>query len=356
MNKGKSFPLARAAFVSGVSAAFILWAAGQHAEEPLRQVSGPEDLRRELRRAQAASLPSDGLPVFFDAGGFVLTGNTEGASALAGGLVPVAGEDGAPRWPVTLSEDPLTRETVFLNAGGEEACRLAPPPGYDPAWPLAAALPDGAPGWADAAAYDPAWVVMTAWLTAADAAPAAGGGGGAGAFGEGPVPASAGAVPVPEGDAAGTASAALAASAPVFPASAGDPGAATNGTTAVPGFRAPPAARAVYVDARRGEDALTGLAPAPSRDAGGGTADGPKRTVRAGVGALRDGGRLVIMDGTYAEGLDVRGLKADVRVQGNVVLARPRPAPASGGDPPRAEGGDPAPTGTVARAASPGIF
>jgi hypothetical protein len=74
------------------------------------------------------------------------------------------------------------------------------------------------------------------------------------------------------------------------------------------------------------------------------------------VAALRDGGRLVIMDGTYAEGLDVRGLKADVRVQGNVVLARPRPAPAPGGGLPRAEGGDPAPTGTVARAASPGIF
>jgi hypothetical protein len=350
MNRKEKSPLARAALVSGVSAAFILWAAGQHAEEPLRQVSGPEDLRRELRRAQAASLPSDGLPVFFDAGGFVLTGNTEGASALAGGLVPVAGEDGAPRWPVTLSEDPLTRETVFLNAGGEEACRLAPPPGYDPAWPLAAALPDGAPGWADAAAYDPAWVVMTAWLTAADAAPAAGGGGGAGAFGEGPVPASAGAVPVPEGDAAGTASAALAASAPVFPASAGDPGAATNGTTAVPGFRAAPAACAVYVDARRGEDALTGLSPAAAREAGGGTAaDGPKRTVRAGVGALRDGGgRLVVMEGTYAEGLDVRGLKADVRIRGAVVLV---PAAAAYEAPPgAAPAAAPAPTGTVHRA------
>ncbi len=47
------------------------------------------------------------------------------------GLVPVY-ENSVPVYPVTILEDPKTRQTVFLNADGEEVYALAPAPGYDP--------------------------------------------------------------------------------------------------------------------------------------------------------------------------------------------------------------------------------
>lgn len=47
------------------------------------------------------------------------------------GLVPRY-ENSVPVFPVTILEDPTTRETVFLNADGEEVYALSPAPGYDP--------------------------------------------------------------------------------------------------------------------------------------------------------------------------------------------------------------------------------
>ncbi len=109
-------------------------------------------------------MPGSDYPLFFDAGEFVLTGKSDAALALAAALVPVAGTDGRERWPVTLYEDPLTRETVFLNAEGREAYKLEPPPGYDAMWLLRSRFPDGVPDGIDERLYDPAWVIMTAWL------------------------------------------------------------------------------------------------------------------------------------------------------------------------------------------------
>ncbi len=47
------------------------------------------------------------------------------------GLSPVF-ENSVPVYPVTILEDPNTRETVFLNADGKELYALPPAPGYDP--------------------------------------------------------------------------------------------------------------------------------------------------------------------------------------------------------------------------------
>lgn len=41
-------------------------------------------------------------------------------------------ENSVPVYPVTILEDPTTRETVFLNADGKELYALPPAPGYDP--------------------------------------------------------------------------------------------------------------------------------------------------------------------------------------------------------------------------------
>lgn len=47
------------------------------------------------------------------------------------GLIPEY-ENSVPVYPVTILEDPTTRETVFLNADGEEVYALSPAQGYDP--------------------------------------------------------------------------------------------------------------------------------------------------------------------------------------------------------------------------------
>ena len=351
MSKKNGFLAVRVMLALGVCAAFILWAAGQHTGTPPRQISGPEDLRLELWRAQSQVLPDDRFPVFFDAGEFVLTGNTEGAFRLAEGLLPIAGVDGIARWPVTLFEDALTRETVILDAGGGEFARLAPPLGYDPAWLLETAFLDGAavPEWAGVDAYDPARVVVTARLL-----PGRSGIPGTAASGS-LMDASSitAAVPEPAGAAPGWIAADAASPAvdvsPVPVAGSRDiagqfVSAATNGASAVPGFISPPAARAIYVSARKESGALAG------KSADGAPNDDPGQTLRAGMDALRSGGRrLVVMEGTYGEGINVQGMKADVRIRGDVVLTRPRAVPAPAHTPLREAGDVPAPTGTVAR-------
>jgi len=46
--------------------------------------------------------------------------------------------NGFPLYRISIYEDPVSRETVFLNRYGMEACRLAAEPGYDPyAWQTA---------------------------------------------------------------------------------------------------------------------------------------------------------------------------------------------------------------------------
>ncbi len=166
MNTSCIWLATRAAPVLGAALIALAWAYGRDGCAGIPAVGGPEALRRELWLAQARALPAEAGPVTADAGLRVYTGE-EGADALAlaEGLVPVAGADGAAVWPVTLYEDGETRETVFLNADGQEAGRLPPPDGYDPGWPLAAAFPGGVPGGAAQEGYDPAAVALTVWLS-----------------------------------------------------------------------------------------------------------------------------------------------------------------------------------------------
>jgi len=157
----------RAAPVLGAALIALAWAYGRDGGAGIPSVGGPEALRRELRLAQARELPVEAGPVTADAGLRVYTAE-EGADALAlaEGLVPVAGAGGAAVWPVTLYEDGETRETVFLNADGQEAGRLPPPDGYDPGWALEAAFPGGVPGGVESACYAPSRVALTVTLVA----------------------------------------------------------------------------------------------------------------------------------------------------------------------------------------------
>lgn len=255
-----------------------------------------------------------GASVYADAGDFLFIskGDADG-NAFAEGLVPVMGADNVMRWPVTVFEDPLTRETVLLNADGDEVGRLGKPVDYDPAWVTDTLFPDGVPKEIDAAEYDPARVVLCAGLLSSLP------------------PASAAAGLRAQSD-PGTGSSPAAEKTdrlrtskekePSAADRAGPPRAneAQDAPTNAPGQSvAKPASRVqgriVYVDRKLGKDTWAGRA-------GHATADnnGPKRTVAAGVKALRDGDQLVISDGVYGETLDVRGKKSIVRIRGNVVL------------------------------------
>ena len=312
----------RAAPVLGAALVALAWAYGRDGGAGIPSVGGPEALRRELRLAQARELPVEAGPVTADAGLRVYTAE-EGADALAlaEGLVPVAGAGGADVWPVTLYEDGETRETVFLNADGQEAGRLPPPDGYDPGWALEAAFPGGAPDGVESACYAPSRVALTVTLVApeegasglaeagrADAGAAPGGNGAARAAESG------GAV-----SGAGVAASGDAGEAPALSGQAAGPDAAQDGG-AVLGAAG---LGTVFVDARDGDDACTGRAR--SRAAGA-PDDGPKRSLGAGLAALAGGGRLVVTGGAFGEGLDVRGRAVDVRIDGEVALGR-RAAP-----------------------------
>lgn len=152
-----TFALAVSAIAS--ASVIVLSSATVTNGDPLT-VSGPEALRDELHRVQAATLPVP-EPVTLDMGWRLYTGDGGvEAAALAAALLPAESPDGGTGWPVTLREDPWTRATVFLNADGDPVGWLPPPEGYDPGWALAAGLPAGTgPG-----AFDPASVSATFWL------------------------------------------------------------------------------------------------------------------------------------------------------------------------------------------------
>ena len=93
--------------------------------------------------------------------------------------------------------------------------------------------------------------------------------------------------------------------------------ASTNTLTGT-GGDAPAAYRhtTVHVDANRGDDLWSGLA-GPGASSG---ADGPKRTLAAGISSLRPLDTLIIGSGTYAGSLDVRGRDVTVRFDGHAVF------------------------------------
>lgn len=340
MNTSFKWLATRAAPVLGAALIALAWAYGRDGGAGIPTVGGPEALRRELWLTQARALPAGAGPVTVDAGPRVYTGD-EGADALAlaEGLVSVAGAGGAAVWPVTLYEDGETRETVFLNADGQEAGRLPPPVGYDPGWALEAAFPGGVPGGVAQEDYDPAAVALTVWLSSPEWLDVLDAGGSSRAAGR--------------GDATGSGLAA--APGPVQKAEAGEAHAIyrddrhsagdtrTNATSAAVGRIHPPGGRTVFVDARSGNDIWSGRVRAVSEG------DGPKQTIRAGLAVPAGGKRLVVGGGRYRENIDVKDLDVRVRIAGDVTLLRPaaeRSAPPARATVPAVF----APTGEVARA------
>ena len=303
--------------ITGICAVsfYILLAAGPANGSRERQISCPEDLRTELWLAQVASPPrADGVPVLADAGDFLFIsqGDADG-SDFTEGLVPVLGADNVMRWPVTVFEDPLTRETVFLNADGEEVGRLGMPLDYDPAWVIETVFPEGVPQEIDSADYDPSRVVLCANLLSTLPPESARTGLRAHT---GPEKAEKQEAEKTERQRTSKEEGHSGADREALPGEGPEPAARTN----APGQSASrPVSRVqgriVYVDRKCGKDTWAGRA-------GRATADnnGPKRTVAAGVKALRDGDQLLISDGVYGETLDVRGKRTLVRIKGDVAL------------------------------------
>lgn len=166
MNRLRGFSLVGAVAAFG-TAAVVGRPFGQEIEaEPVR---GPEDLREELRSAQFAAPPCEGV-LACDAGAFPFLpdGSDPDGERFAAGLL--SGDDGNGTWPAEVFEDRETRETVFLNSAGAEILRLPPPPGYAAGWILDALYPEGGVPADVAAGYDPARVVLAARLRFPDAA------------------------------------------------------------------------------------------------------------------------------------------------------------------------------------------
>ena len=86
--------------------------------------------------------------------------------------------------------------------------------------------------------------------------------------------------------------------------------------------------RIIYVDQRTGSDARAGRSFVCS------AGDGPKKTIGAGLGAVEDGGCLVIKPGSYGESLDIAGRNVRVEIVGYVDLSGPRPVEAPDSPPP----------------------
>lgn len=298
----------------------IVWALALYGDGGPLRVAGPRDLREEFRDAQFDAPPSLD-PLSYDAGVYVFDPDGSDADdlALAAGLIPQSAGGGA-LCPVTLYEDPFTRDTVFLNVLGEEILRIPPEDGYSQDWVLDALYPYGDVPADMMSAYDPSRVVMSALLAG---------------FSDGPTSGAADAEPR---RAVSGASKPLADAGIAVGTSLAD-GIAANGGSGVSQVQnggvqgeagaagaadfaqqdAAPRYRSIYVDGFRGRDSRTGRF-AVSADGGTDGTDGPKRTIRAGLSALGAGGVLVVLPGEYAESLDVRGTGADVRIEGDVVL------------------------------------
>jgi len=77
----------------------------------------------------------------------------------------------------------------------------------------------------------------------------------------------------------------------------------------------PPPGRTVYVSATHGNDAFSG------RRARARLFDGPRKTIRGGMRAVRPGDTLVIQESKYLEDLNIAGKSVSVRISGNVELS-----------------------------------
>lgn len=149
------------ALAAGVT---LVCAGTREGAHPAARVAGPEDLRTVLWLAHSEAPPGGELS--WDSGDFLFVpdGTDPDAELFAAGLLPWSCGGRETVWPVTLFEECETRDTVFLNAAGDEVLRIPPPPGYRSSWVVDNLYPEGSAPEDVASAYDPARVTMSARL------------------------------------------------------------------------------------------------------------------------------------------------------------------------------------------------
>ena len=258
-------------------------------------IASPEDLRVALREAQWGLLPLE-TAVLYDSGEALFIPDGEEEDTFLLGLL-LDTEDWEKGLDVTVSEDPLTRETLFHGPQGGLVWSLLPEGGYTPWWAFSLLFPDeDVSEWAAPGAFDPSLVSLRVTLTPL-------------VFPDLPDP--------PPGNAGvlarNTATLPKTWDTPPTAATARSNATDTATDTLLPVV--PSEGTVVYVDAARGNDTWTGRS---SRSRGG--VEGPKRTVGGGMAAVSERGTLVISEGTYTESLNVRGTGVRVTFTGDVTL------------------------------------
>ncbi len=284
------------ALAKGLVIGVCCWGLRVVAEEMTGVLWNTAELRELLREAQWLMLPQKGA-VELDGGRYwFVPENTEAETFIRA----LRFEDNGEAW-VRVLEDGKTGETVLEDVGGVEVERLAVTEDYRRTWVLELLAPEGVGGRMDAGAYDPSRVSLSVKL----------------------VPMF-GLLDESDAEAGGRAKdikgfrVATQTDAPLvkdeLPAEIGS-GVLTNAT--VMALSQVAEGRIVYVDGKAGNDVWSGRHRAFAKNG-----EGPKRSVRGGMSALQGDGGLVIQEGIYAEGLDVRGRHVIVRFDGDVVLKR----------------------------------
>lgn len=140
----------------------ISFSAGQNPEtEKIQRLTSLEDMRHELSHIQMFSLPTGLDRVVVDGGTYLFDPNPGDLEVplFFSLLIPQEAE-GLRCWPVTLFEDPESRDTVVLNAEGSEVVRLPCDLDYNPEWAFDMLFPLS-PDITDADTYTPARVALT---------------------------------------------------------------------------------------------------------------------------------------------------------------------------------------------------
>jgi hypothetical protein len=138
----------------------ISFSSGQKPEAEIRMITTLEGMRHELAHVQMQALPTGPGLVVVDGGEYLFAPAADDLAAgmLPGALIPM--ESGGRRcWPVTLVEDPESRDTVILDAEGGEAVRLPCDSDYHPGWAFDVLFPLSS-HITNADAYDPARVAL----------------------------------------------------------------------------------------------------------------------------------------------------------------------------------------------------
>ena len=315
---------------------------GHHAvADDVQPLTSPEDLRDLLRDAQWWLLPQT-TSVVYDAGSRFFYPATPESKDFLESLTPIEQPGIA---SVTVYEDARTYETVFLDKSGTRVKVLSPESNYIPFWPLSM-LPNGPQPDTDISTYDPALVSI--YVTLLPLFPPVENAAGEDSLlktsaGEGL--SSRASSPAGEllSESLNSSNQSLA-----DVSSSTDKSSETNAPSSSVSV-ADISSYTVYVDAKSGRDGWSGRREKATRGSGG-----PKKTIKGGRSIAQNGDRLVIREGRYAEGLNVRGTGINVRFKGDVSLIAASDSSSESGKKSVVEGVQESysPTGSVVRVAN----